>query len=279
MTGREHGGEVRNPERSRLATPPLAGGSPVAGSVRSPAGVGYPASFARKHAAATAACAAPVNRSPIICADNGTTRSPGSGLVVVRSVRMARATPSFTYRTSFTSPSGFVLLRRTVTRIPSPSVESTTSAQRSALTSLRRHPRHEQQSRDHRVEPPALKGNLLGFDAPPAPSRAMACGEHGRQVRGPEGPRLAPAAITGGPPVAGEHPGGSLTGRARPACELRAEARRGYRHRGARGSAPRVVQLGEVGGQVRVVERAPVEPGVEPPQRPGVSSPWKKSVR
>ena len=31
---------------------------------------------------------------------------------------MARATPSFTYRTSFTSPSGFVLLRHTVTRVP-----------------------------------------------------------------------------------------------------------------------------------------------------------------
>ena len=42
-----------------------------------------------------AACAAAVNRNPIICADNGTTRSPGSGLVAPRSVRSARATPSF----------------------------------------------------------------------------------------------------------------------------------------------------------------------------------------
>ena len=49
--------------------------------------------------------AAAVNRNPTICADNGTTRSPGSGLVAARSVRMARATPSFTNRTSFTSPS------------------------------------------------------------------------------------------------------------------------------------------------------------------------------
>ncbi len=52
----------------------------------------------------------------------------------------ARATPCFTNRTSFTSPSWFVLLRRTVTRTPSPSVESTTSAQRGAATSLRRMP-------------------------------------------------------------------------------------------------------------------------------------------
>ena len=37
-----------------------------------------------------AACAAAVNRNPIICADNGTTRSPGSGLVADRNVRMAR---------------------------------------------------------------------------------------------------------------------------------------------------------------------------------------------
>ena len=37
-----------------------------------------------------AACATAVNRNPTICADNGTTRSLGSGLVVARSVRRAR---------------------------------------------------------------------------------------------------------------------------------------------------------------------------------------------
>ena len=52
-----------------------------------------------------AALAAAVTRNPIICAYNGTIRSPGSGLVAARSVRRARATPSFTNRTSFTSPS------------------------------------------------------------------------------------------------------------------------------------------------------------------------------
>ena len=53
-----------------------------------------------------AAFAAAVNRNPIICAGNGTTRSAGSGLAAARSVRMARATPSFTNRTSFTSEHG-----------------------------------------------------------------------------------------------------------------------------------------------------------------------------
>ena len=53
-----------------------------------------------------AASAAAVNRNPIICGDNGTTRPPGSGLVAARSVRSARATPSFTNRTSFARPLG-----------------------------------------------------------------------------------------------------------------------------------------------------------------------------
>ena len=87
-----------------------------------------------------AAWAAAVNRNPTICADNGTTRSPGSGLMAARSVRRARATPSFTNRTSFTSPSWLVFEVRTRTSTPSPSVASTTSDQRSADTSLRRIP-------------------------------------------------------------------------------------------------------------------------------------------
>jgi len=40
----------------------------------------------------------------------------------------------------------------------------------------------------------------------------------------------------------------------------------------ARRGAAGVVQLGEVGGQGHVVELAAVEPGVEPPQRPGVGA-------
>ena len=52
-----------------------------------------------------AAAAAAVNRNPIICADNGTARSPDSVLVAARSARRARATPPFTNRTSFVSPS------------------------------------------------------------------------------------------------------------------------------------------------------------------------------
>ena len=37
--------------------------------------------------------AAAENRNAIICADNGTTRLPGSGFMAARSVRRARATP------------------------------------------------------------------------------------------------------------------------------------------------------------------------------------------
>ena len=52
------------------------------------------------------------------------------------------------------------------------------------------------------------------------------------------GGTVAPAAaMAGSPPVAGQHPGSPLAGRARLADELRAEARRGDRHRGARQSA------------------------------------------
>ena len=52
-----------------------------------------------------------------------------------------------------------------------------------------------------------------------------------------------------------------IAGRVRLAGELRAEAGRGDRHRGARGGAPRVVELGEVGGQGRVIELLAAAPG------------------
>ena len=121
------------------------------------------------------------------------------------------------------------------------------------------------------------RSRATSSDSTPRPRRRgrwqVAGGEHGRQVRGPERPRLAPPSISGGPPVPGEHPGGPLTGGSGLPGELRAEARRGDRHRGARGRAAGVVQLGEVGGHARVVELAPAEPGVEPPQRAGVGTP------
>ena len=64
-------------------------------------------------------------------------------------------------------------------------------------------------------------------------------------------------------PVAGEYQGGPLAGRVRLAGELRAEAGCGDRHCGAAGGAAGVVELGEVGGEAHVIERAPGESLVE----------------
>ena len=48
-----------------------------------------------------------------------------------------------------------------------------------------------------------------------ATPRRVAGSEDGRQVRRPERPRLFLAMVAGGPPVAGEDPGGAFPGRAR----------------------------------------------------------------
>ena len=82
-----------------------------------------------------------------------------------------------------------------MTSTPSPAVASATSAQRRTLTSLRRIPGHGEQPRDHGVEVTALEGDLVGLDAASAssPARAMAGGEDGREVCGPEAAGLAAA--------------------------------------------------------------------------------------
>ena len=79
----------------------------------------------------------------------------------------------------------------------------------------------EEQPRDHGVEAAAFEGDLVGLDAASASSlaRAMAGGEDGREVCGPEGAGLAAAAPGGGLPEAGEDPGGAFPGRARFAGE------------------------------------------------------------
>ena len=217
-----------------------------------------------------AARAAAWNRRPTIFGESGTTRSSGAGLAAARSVRRARATPPFTNRTSVVSPSWFVLLRRTVTSTPSPSAAAATSAQRRALTSLRRIPAMKRESGDHRVEAAALEGDLVGLDAAAAPAWPVADGEDGGQVRRPERPRLPSASIAGGPPVAAEDPGRPFPGRAGLAGEAGPEARRGHRRRRARRRPALVVELGEVRGEGGVLERPAVEPGGEAAERPGV---------
>ena len=93
-----------------------------------------------------------------------------------------------------------------------------------------------------------------------------------RQVRDPERPRLAPTAISGGSPVPGEHPGRPLADGSGLPGQLRAETRRGDRHRGARRGAASVVQLGEVGGQRHIVELAPSSQASSPSERAGVGA-------
>ena len=70
-------------------------------------------------------------------------------------------------------------------------------------------------------------------------------------------------------PAEGENPGGAFPGRARLPGEAGPEARPGHRRRGACRGAPQVVELGEVGGEGRVLEPPAVEPGVEARSTPG----------
>ena len=100
----------------------------------------------------------------------------------------------------------------------------------------------------------------------------VARGEHGRQVRGAERAGPTAATVGGRPAVAGEYPGGPLAGRVRLAGELRAEAGRGDRHRGAARGAAGVVELGDVGGEAHVIERAPGESGVKLAEGAGVGA-------
>ena len=209
-----------------------------------------------------AARAATANRSPTIFGESGATRSAGPGFAAALSVRIALATPPFTNRTSFVSPSWFVLLRRTVTSTPSPSAASATSALVEGADLAPPHPGHEEEPCDHGVEAAALAGDGVGLDAAPAAPRAVAGGEDGGEVRGPERARLTAAAIGGGPPVAGQNPGRPFPGRIGLAGEAGPEARRGHRRRGARRRPALVVELGEVGGEALVVEPAAGEPGV-----------------
>ena len=120
-------------------------------------------------------------------------------------------------------------------------------------------------ARDHRVEPTALQGDVVGRGAAAAAPRPGAGGEDGDQVRRHERARLAPAAADDGPPVARQHPGGTLL-----ADEAGSEARRRHRRRPARRGSP---LLGEVTSERRVLDAPARETDVEAAEGPGVRPP------
>ncbi len=184
-------------------------------------------------------------------ARGGPQRLEGAGDVALS--RTARPSPR---------PPGSSCRGRTVTSIPSPAAASATSAHRRALTSLRRIPAMKRSPAITSVEATALDGDLVGLAAAAATPPAVAGGEDGGQVRRPEGARLAPTALDGGPPVAREDPGRSFPGRARLAGEPSPEAsprpppstrstwlspargaRRGSRRSGGAGRSPLVDTL------------------------------------
>ena len=108
---------------------------------------------------------------------------------------------------------------------PVAAAAAATSAHRRALTSLRRIPAMKRSpaitasrrprstatssdsSRGLDAADSTPRTRRRGLDAADSTPRTLAGSEDGGQVRRPEGARLAPAALTGGPPVAREDPG------------------------------------------------------------------------
>ena len=138
----------------------------------------------------------PANRSPTIC--GGTPWSSGAGLVAALSVRRARPTPAFTNRTSFVSPSWFVLPRADGDEDSVGGVGDVAPAEDAHLAPP--HTRYEDEPRDHGVEADTLEGHLVGLgaaalaDAPVRPResqvRTRTVGNTGscRKPRGAAGP-------------------------------------------------------------------------------------------
>ena len=123
------------------------------------------------------------------------------------------------------------------------------------------------------TRPRSRAGDLFGLDAPAAPPRQVAGGEHGGQAGESERSRLSST------PIARRFAG------TRRAPDPSARLQELAHQRASRGSTPwrpaiealdearaGVVQFGKVGSEVRVVELAAVEPRVEPPQRASVGA-------
>ena len=161
--------------------------------------------WAVTRASTPAARAAAANRSPTICGESGTTWSSGTGPAAARSVRRARATPVL-HEPHVPRLTLLVRLAAAADGDEDPVAVGRVGAVGPADGAhlAPPHPGHEEQPRDHGVEPAALEGDLVGLDAAAATPRPVAGGEDGGQVRRPEPP-----------PVAGEEPGGAFPGRAR----------------------------------------------------------------
>ena len=115
---------------------------------------------------------------------------PAPGPAATRSVRRARATGSLTNRTSTASPAWFVLRRPDGDEdaVAAGRLGEVGPAQRGDLAAP--HAGHEEQTRDHGVEPAAPVGEGGRLEAAPAAAGPAAGGEDGREVGGGERPRL-----------------------------------------------------------------------------------------
>ena len=216
-----------------------------------------------------AALAAAVYHSPFICAESGTTGPLAPG----RRQRADGARSAILQVTHIAGLAHLVRLAAADGDEDAVSVAGVGHVRPAEGGDFRPpQPAHKQQPGDHGVQTAAHGGHLVGLDAAAAPARPVARGEHGRQVRGAERAGLASTAVAGRSAVAGEDSGGPLAGRVRLAGEAGPEPRRGDRRRGRRGGAPRGVELGEVGGQGRVIELLAAEPGVELAEGAGVGA-------
>ena len=136
--------------------------------------------------------------------------------------------------------------------MPSASPASTTSAHRRAETSDRRIPAMNSNPAITASRRPRAAATWSDSTPRPRQRRRWHVASTAARSAALNGRAWPATAVAGGPAVAGEQSGGRRAG---PVCltgEAGPEARRGNRHRGDRGGAPRVVELVEAQQQGRL---------------------------